>query len=235
MPSKRLMIKPQRSKSNMEIYALKFGQSVLGEDQIFRGGDRGKVRPISFLFYLIKTDERLILVDSGCDTMPGFEMEHFCGPKAVLSQCGLAPQDITDVIITHAHHDHIERVNLYTGACIYIQREAYERGKKYIPNDRDVQLFDESCEIVSGVKAVTIGGHAHGSSVVEITVGQTVYVIVGDECYLPDCFALGIPTGASVCPEKSERFLKRYSSGYHLLYCHDPSVLPDQNGIVRVC
>lgn len=57
--------------------------------------------PISFVFYLIQTQNRLILVDTGCDSIDGFVMMHFCKPVEVLKRYGLDPEDITDVMITH--------------------------------------------------------------------------------------------------------------------------------------
>lgn len=114
-----------------EIIPIEYGKSVLSEGMIFHNGVDGKFRPIVFMIYLIKTENRLILVDAGCVTMPGFEMTDFIGPVKALGNLNIKPEDITDVIITHSHHDHIECVNEYKNAKIYIQRDEYEMGKQY--------------------------------------------------------------------------------------------------------
>ena len=49
----------------------------------------------------------MILVDAGCNDMGGLPTANFDSPVSVLENMGIMPQDITDVVITHAHHDHI--------------------------------------------------------------------------------------------------------------------------------
>lgn len=50
----------------MKIVSVEYGKSVLSEKMIFINGDENKSREIVFKVYLIKTDEKLILIDAGC-------------------------------------------------------------------------------------------------------------------------------------------------------------------------
>ena len=100
----------------MKIIAVKYGESVFGENYIFKGGNKDKLLPISFTIYLIQTEEKNILVDVGCDDGAGFMMSVFKKAAEVLEEYGLAPTDITDVVITHSHHDHIEAIKYYCKA-----------------------------------------------------------------------------------------------------------------------
>ncbi|PRY37465.1 MBL fold metallo-hydrolase [Umezawaea tangerina] len=72
-------------------------------------------------FYLVDTGEGVVLVDSG---LPG----HWRGLLADLDRLGFAPTDVTDVLVTHAHPDHIglaERLRVEAGARIHLhEREA---------------------------------------------------------------------------------------------------------------
>ena len=205
-----------------EIISIEYGKSVLSEGMIFHNGVDDKFRPIVFMIYLIKTENRLILVDAGCVTMPGFEMTDFIGPVKALGNLNIKPEDITDVIITHSHHDHIECVNEYKNAKIYIQRDEYEMGKQYFADGMNVCLFDNEKEICQNVKTIKIGGHSKGSCVVEITDNGKKYIIAGDECYLHECLNKRIPTGSSYCPDKSREFMEKYGNGeYTVLLCHD--------------
>ena len=217
----------------MEIIALKYGESMMGEDGFFWQGDVNIKHKIAFVFYLIKTQNKLILVDSGCDTMPGWEMTNFCGPLAVLSKLDILPEEITDVIITHSHHDHIESVKYYKNATIHIQKDEYVAGKRYIPPEFKLNLYDKSYMLCDGIEIVTVGGHSIGSSIVKIQRNGKKYLVCGDECYTGDCFAKNIPTGASVCLEKSKQFLIDYKDFIHLL-CHDNSILPNKHGYLII-
>ena len=126
-----------------EIIPIEYGKSVLPESMIFQNGAENKFRPIVFMIYLIKAENRLILADAGCVPMPGFDMHNFIGPIKALEKLNIAPSDITDVIITHAHHDHIECVKYFENARIYIQCDEYESGKNYFAASADVRLFDD--------------------------------------------------------------------------------------------
>lgn len=206
---------------HIEIIPIEYGRSFLSEKIIFTGGAEDKSRPIVFMIYLIKTQSRFILVDAGCETMPGFDMHDFIGPVKALAKIGILPTDITDVVITHAHHDHIECVNYFKKATVYIQRDEYQNGKKYFNDYTKVKIFDDEFEICDGVKVVKIGGHSKGSCIVEITADKK-YVIAGDECYMRENLKKNIPTGSTCSLQNSRDFIEKYSDKkYTVLLCHD--------------
>lgn len=209
----------------MSITPVLYGKSVLPESMVFKGGAKEKNLPIVFLVYLIKTKDKMILVDAGCETMPGFVMEDFIGPVKALEKINVSADEITDLVITHAHHDHIASANRFKNAVVYIQEEEYKSGKKYLTESKEIVTFDDEYTICENVKAIKIGGHSKGSSIVEVTNGDKIYVIAGDECYLKDCIDKQIPTGASCCEEKSLAFIQKYKKDCYVpLICHDPMV-----------
>ena len=75
---------------------------------VFYQGDPEVKYPIEFYLYLLKRENKTILIDAGCETLPGFILEDFKGPVKALAEIGINPEDITDLIITHGHHDHID-------------------------------------------------------------------------------------------------------------------------------
>lgn len=203
-----------------EISAVVYGESILPESMVFAGGSRDVKYPIVFAIYHIRAGERQILVDAGCDTMPGFEMRNFVSPATALEGIGVKPEQITDVIVTHAHHDHIDGFRHFLGAVVHIQEDEYQAGKRYIPENSRVERFRDSCT-VAGLEVIKIGGHSGGSCIVKA--GNVVFC--GDECYLRACLDRKIPTGASFCPEKSRAFVETYSDPkYRTLLFHDPEV-----------
>lgn len=206
-----------------EIKLIKYADTFLSEDQIFKGGEKEKIRPIIFGIYFIRTEDRLILVDAGCETMPGFDMRNFLSPvKALKDETGIDAKDITDVIITHSHHDHIEALFRFENARVHIQQEEYHEALCNIPENMKVNTFEDSFELEEGIRIIKIGGHSIGSCIVEVDLHDKVYVVCGDECYQRENLLNKIPTGCSVNPEKSEEFIEKYSSPlYETLLCHD--------------
>lgn len=210
------------SNKRIEIIPVDYAKSTIPDSWVFKNGDKDVKVPIIFRVYLLKTENRLILVDAGCETMPGFEMEDFIGPIKALQNIGISPEEITDVILTHNHHDHIECVKYFENAVFYIQKDEYENGKHYFGDKQTVLTFDEEMQICEGVKAIKIGGHSVGSSIVEIDGEDKPTIIAGDECYSRQCIDRKIPTGAPHNPEKSKAFIEKYSTGeYNVLLCHD--------------
>lgn len=220
--------------SKLSLLAFKYGESTLPESMVFRNGSKSRRVPISFLFYMVDMGERKILVDTGCDSMPGFKMEHFITPVALLERHGFSADDISDVIVTHAHHDHIGSVSHFRKATVHIQKEEASAGAKYLKG-LHVETFDEGCMIAENLEVKKIAGHSIGSSIAIIHHQGRRIVLAGDECYVRACLDRRIPTGTSRNPRNSEEFVRRYSgSEYEVHLYHDSSTLPGRNGILRV-
>ena len=201
----------------IKIYSLVYGKSVLGEDQIYKGGGREK-QPITFSIFLVQTEKDLVLIDAGCDYMPGFNMREYFSPAFVLRQQGFAPKDITDVIITHAHHDHIEAVKHFENATVHINSDEYENGKDYIPENFSLNIFEEGTLVADCLEVVKIGGHSKGSCIVK----YNNLIFAGDECYTNDNLKSKIPTGAYYNAQKSLEFINEYGKEkYTVFTCHD--------------
>ena len=166
----------------IKVTALKYAESTLPQSSVLQGGDKKKALPISFIVHLIETEGKRILADAGCETMPGFDMRHFCSPAQLLKSLGLQPEDITDVVLTHAHHDHIECVRYFGRAVIHIQRDELEEGRPYIPAGFRVHAFDENYEVCPGVRVLKIGGHTKGSCIVELEAAGEEYVRCCSAC-----------------------------------------------------
>ena len=210
------------SAKKIEIIPIDYAKSTLPESWVFLKGDKDVKVPIVFRVFLLKTADRLILVDAGCVTMPGFDMVDFIGPIKALKNMGISVDDITDVILTHHHHDHIECVKEYKNAVVYIQKDEYEKGKQYIGTEQTVKTFDDEIQGCDGVKGIKIAGHSVGSSIVEIAGEDKPTIIAGDECYSRQCLIKKIPTGMSPNPEVSKAFVEKYGSDqYSVLLCHD--------------
>ena len=210
---------------SVKLTLLKYGDTVFGENYIFAGGDHEKLYPITFCFYLIETESRKILVDTGCDSGAGFPMSIFCTPTEALECAGVAPCDITDVILTHAHTDHAESSRHFAHACFFVQQDEYRGAKKHIPDEAKVVTFDTEYRIDDEILIKRIGGHSAGSSIVLFEKNGKTIVLCGDECYTDRNLKEKIPTGASRDPQISKSFVEEYSQSKYVTYtCHDPDM-----------
>lgn len=199
----------------MDLTRVVYGYTTLPMGMILPGGG-DTPHPIDLAFFLVRLETATVLVDAGCNDMKGFVLRNFIGPVEALRRLGVTPANITHIIVTHAHGDHMEGITHFPHATIIGQRQALEKGAKYLLPTHTVIAFDEEYTL-GPLKAVHIGGHALGSCVVEA--GSTV--LCGDECYSRLNFEKNIPTASSRDPERSRAFLERYRSWKRLL-CHQP-------------
>lgn len=218
-----------------KIVVFKFAQSVFAEHYFFEDSKSDRLLPISFLFFLIEQGDRKILIDAGCEDMPGWEMSHMVSPANLLVEYGLTPDSITDVIITHAHHDHIQCVRHFKNAVIHIQREELGEGAKYITEGLKIHLFDDEFSLADNIKIIKIGGHTRGSSVVLLEKDGENYLFCGDEVYSEECFLRGVASGHPLSREKNIAFIEKYrEQKYKKIIFHTPEILPDRNGWVVI-
>jgi len=212
----------------MRIIAFKYGATEITEKMAFQGGNEHVKLPIALLFFLIEHKNRKILIDVGCDTMPGFELFEFEFPVKVLETYGVKRTEITDVIITHSHHDHIDAVYNYPQANIYLQKKELEFAERYLRNAKHISTFEKSEKILDNIEIKYIGGHSAGSSVVLVNCGEYTYVFCGDECYTKENLLKGKVTGCSVCLEKSKYFIEEYMKEKYIpVLFHDPDILSE--------
>ena len=217
----------------MKLTALKYGRTEITESMAFVGGDEKVKLPISLLFFLIETEGRKILVDVGCDTMPGFELFEFKKPVDVLEDCGISRREITDIIITHAHHDHIDALRHYPQAKVYLHKDGLKYAEGFLAENTHLTLLDGDALIAKNVKFKHIGGHLDGSGIVLIENGGKTYVLCGDECYTKENLLHKKPTGSSFHPNESRRFVEEYSKeSYIPILFHDPDLVSNLGGKV---
>ena len=210
---------------DISIYCIKYAESFIPESMVFDGGSKEKQLPISFAVYLINTDNKTIMVDAGCNTMPEFDMKKYYSPVFLLRSVGFSADEVTDVIITHAHHDHIEAVNYFKNTVVHISKEEYENGKHYISKDIKVNVFENEYAINPQIKIIEWAGHSNGSAIVEVKMDDKLHILAGDECYTNKNIEKKLCTGTYFNKEQSVRFVAKYSNKKCRVHtCHDISL-----------
>lgn len=210
----------------MKLIAFRYGTTEITERMAFQDGDEFIKLPVSLLFFLIEHKDKKILIDVGCDTMPGFELFEFENPVKVLEAYGIDRTEITDVIITHSHHDHIDSVYNYPQATVHIHEKELKFAQGYLTNIEQISTFYESKKILDNIEIRLIGGHSEGSSIVLVNCGKDTYVFCGDECYTKENLLKAKPTGSSISLTKSKCFVEEYKKEKYIpVLFHDPDIL----------
>ncbi len=108
-------------------YALSPVHPVSG---VYYGEHNKGTMKLPFSYVLIKGRDGVALVDVGYDpTDFGGEIAQSIGvtnwtsPETVLAQCGVRPDEVTHIFLTHAHFDHIGGLRYFPAARIFIQQK----------------------------------------------------------------------------------------------------------------
>ncbi|AJC82262.1 MULTISPECIES: N-acyl homoserine lactonase family protein [Rhizobium] len=158
---------------------------------------------IDYFVWLIRLEDRLILVDTGFEAGEGAARGRtlLIHPVAALSSLGIKSSEITDVVVTHLHYDHAGNLPAFPNATFHIQdREmAYGTGRcmchermrrpfategvvdavRLVFQSR-VRFHDGDGEIVPGCRVHLVGGHSKGLQVVTVATGGALLVIASD-------------------------------------------------------
>ena len=212
----------------MRLTALKYGETEISEAMAFQNGREDVKLPISLMFFLIEVGEKKILVDVGCDTMPGFPLKKFQKPVKVLESYGVKRDEVTDIIITHAHNDHIGALHYYPSANVYLHKNELENAKSFLPDFSRLCIVENDEVTVANVEFKHIGGHSAGSGIVLVKEKDKTYVLCGDECYTRENLIHKKATGSSFCVEKSKWFVDEYAKDdYTPIIFHDHDLVAD--------
>jgi glyoxylase-like metal-dependent hydrolase (beta-lactamase superfamily II) len=163
---------------------------------------------IALMFWLIRGQGRNILVDTGFHRekwFKVFDITDFVRPDEAVRQAGFDPAQISDIILTHAHWDHLGGIDLFPNATVWIQKEEYayytgpawqEGGKNggIDPEDLVVLLLrntqgklrlidGDDREIIPGIRVFTGARHTFASQYIRVE-GNPVFVLASDNCYL---------------------------------------------------
>lgn len=220
----------------IEVYGIKYGDSFYHSKNIYYEDKFGKPLPFSWMFYVIKYKNKIILIDTGFNNEALVESLaiDYKDPLYLLSFLNINSDKVTDLILTHSHFDHIGNADKFKNAKIYIQREELEHFKRnskdkkllnFFENNDKLVLFDDYYNLYNFFEIKKIGGHTIGSSIVLFKHNNIEYVITGDECYLIDNCD-GNPIGTYYNIKKNRDFISwvKENENIRILPLHDNKI-----------
>jgi glyoxylase-like metal-dependent hydrolase (beta-lactamase superfamily II) len=243
-----------------EVYAIRVGTSASARKKQFYMGAQDTERiPVAFMFFLIKGGGKIILVDTGFynrDKIKLWKIEDYREPLEGLKLAGIAPEQVTDVIITHRHWDHIGGLFKLGAPKVYIAENEFKAAGKYFrENDppiagnldmlgRDGKIrFTKTVErLFPGIVVVRQGAHTKYFQFVVIRAKQGVLALASDVGPLYENFLGPHPSGQTANQEESEaalqNILKIAGDVKNIIPGHDPAVFEKYPsvapGVVRI-
>ncbi len=209
-----------------------FGQEPAAIDKVLvaNGAPAGSIR-VSVDALLVRLPGHLALLDTG------FGVNNKGVIIASLAKAGVAPDAITDVLITHSHGDHVggllgaDGKSIFPKAAIHMAAKEWasvqaqpELAKFVAAIGPQVQTFDGDALILPGITSVTIAGHTPGHTGYEITSKGQSLLDIGDTAHSsilslarPD-WAMGFDSDKAVGAASRRATLARLAQRHELVF-----------------
>jgi glyoxylase-like metal-dependent hydrolase (beta-lactamase superfamily II) len=172
-----------------EILAVRYGTRKTRKSEIYfdyaRYGEADGEAVMDYYFWVLRDVAETIVIDTGFSAASGAarKRDTMVAPATALKRLGIDPGSVRDVIVTHAHYDHIGNLDMFPNALITMSRSEYEfmsgpfadRPLLAIAMDRDdvqgivrlneagrVNLVGPRHEFRPGIELIELPGHSPG-------------------------------------------------------------------------
>ena len=181
------------------------GDSV---SEMLVGAPRDERIDTVYAIWLLRGAGRVILFDSGFHRTRWFKewrILNYIQPDKAVLLAGVKPEEVTDIVVSHAHWDHMGGIDLFPKARVWIQKEEfrYYTGDAWQPSgshggidpedvmelirlntEGRLQLIDgDDVEIFPGIRAYTGARHTFCSQYLKVE-GTPPFVLASDNVYL---------------------------------------------------
>jgi glyoxylase-like metal-dependent hydrolase (beta-lactamase superfamily II) len=194
---------------------------------------------------------RNVLIDAGfhrAEFIRRWKPADYVEPSTAVARAGTRPEDVTDIIVSHVHWDHLDGVDLFPNATIWIQRDEYEHHVDSAGNSLDralddqnamklatlrregrVQLVDgDAKEILPGISVYIGGKHTYQSQYAAVRTTAGTVVFASDNVYLYENLDKHLPIAQTLDAASNLRAqdrMRALASSLRLIVPgHDPAV-----------
>jgi glyoxylase-like metal-dependent hydrolase (beta-lactamase superfamily II) len=147
--------------------------------------------------FLLRVGDRVVLIDTGVGEL---DRDPFHGGRLLegLAAESVSPADVTDVILTHLHFDHVGWTTrhgeiVFPNATYRCDQRDWRHfvgpdagaTRKLAPIEDRVETWDGSGPLLPGIDTMAAPGHTPGSTIIVISSGTARALLLGDVVHCP--------------------------------------------------
>lgn len=226
------------------------------EKTYIQADDRNRIEMTTRLLYL-ESDEKKILIDTGIGNKIDDKFADIynidkskSSVELALSAYNIKADDITDVILTHLHFDHVggatkiengEVIPTFQNAEYYVQEEQYKWAlnptfkdrasfipDNYIPifNNKKLNLIEGDTTLFKGIDLIPIDGHTKSMQMIKIYDENNKLLYITDLCptsaHILAPYFMGYDNFPLTVLQEKEKFLPlAYEDNWTIFFEHD--------------
>lgn len=193
-----------------EVLAVRYGTRHTTRSDVFLhhhlyGEPDGPI-DMDYYFWVARSRGRTVVVDCGFNERSGRRRGRtmLSDPARALRQIGVDPGDVSHLVVTHAHYDHIGNLGLFPRARVVVASSelAFWTGPwgqktlfAHSVEDEDVATLQELAAagrvdqvtgrstLVDGIELIEVGGHTPGQLIVLVRAAEAEVILASDSLH----------------------------------------------------
>ncbi len=179
-----------------EVYAVEYGWTMDQPVGLALAGHFNEgIAPMPYGFVAARNRSGVVLVDMGFEATGSgermrtkFHVEPYISPVRALEAIGIRAGDVTHVIVTHAHYDHMGSLGSFPAAQFYLQKEELEKWKWALGKGKAFTNLTAACnpDDIAKAESLVAAGRMTllNGSVAELLPGISVEVAPDSHSYM---------------------------------------------------
>ena len=252
-----------------EAYAVRYATlRSFSVANLVQGADPKRTLDIAMTVWVLRAPRgKTVLVDAGFYRpryLANDRVADYTRPDKALGRLGIRPEEVTDIIATHMHWDHVDGLDLFSKAQVWIQRAEFDhytaearkpaadqktQQPEYVlalmklEGEGRVHLVDgDAKEIIPGITVYTGGRHTFASQYVGVNTKAGCMVIASDNLYLYENLDKHVPIAQTLDAKANlaaqDRMKELATNPRLIIPGHDPDVFArfpkPGNGVARL-
>lgn len=198
--------------------------------------------PVTFAIHVIQGADRTVLIDTGFErhqVAAGWKLTEHQSIVELLRKIDVQTDDVTDVILTHAHWDHWQGLGHFPRASIWLSKRMASGAPPRLASmlrkrSKQVQRIGvDGSDIAPGIRAVPVGLHTPGFQYVEVRVDGKLWIFSSDLAPLYRNFDRLRPTGQTASARRTLKWMATIlervdGDAQRIIPSHDPQLCRGQ-------